>query len=539
RLRSGQSVYILDAQGKVVAHRNPSVVLRGVTFLPSNQDSIQPGLASVDPASAVATSGGGLIKTLVARLSSPSVVLATDTIQIGEQEITVVSEQTLAEAMALAINTTTAIAGLIIVALAFSASAGLRTVRQIVQPIQSLAAVAQAISAGDLAQQVQIASRDELGVLGNAFNGMTTQLRQTLAGLEQRVADRTQELQSNLQELNLSLKKNQERTAQLEAIADTARSIASLQSLDQLLAGITELVSERFGFYHVGIFLLDKDREFAVLSAANSLGGKKMLARQHKLRVGREGLVGYAIEQKTARIALDVGDDAVFFSNPDLPDTHSEMALPLVIGNNSIGALDVQSDQPNAFSNEDIQVLVTLANQIAVAIENARLFEQSQQSMQELEKTFKRYVRQEWKSFSEDTAIKGYTAHQNELEPITIALPADGTAENNESVYKMPVTLRGVTIGVLDIDLGKNPKKYSREELDIIQATADRFALALENARLLESSQAQAARERTIGEITSKIGASVNLRNVLQTAVEALGRVLPGSDVVIHLESGR
>ncbi|MFN2303497.1 MAG: GAF domain-containing protein, partial [Anaerolineales bacterium] len=248
---------------------------------------------------------------------------------------------------------------------------------------------------------------------------------------------------------------------------------------------------------------------------------------------------GFSVDTQRARIALDVGEDATFFDNPDLPNTRSEMALPLIIGKEVIGALDVQSEQPNAFSNEDIEVLNTLANQVAVAIENAHLFEQSQQAYKELEKNLQRYVKNEWRQYSTSSNVQGYRARASGIEPIKDSLQENGKKDKNGSVQKVPITLRGVTIGNLDVDLGKQLEEYTQEEIDVIQATAERVALALESARLLEASQRQAAKEQQISEITAKIGASVNMRNVLQTAVEELGKSIPGSEIMIQFQSNQ
>ncbi len=166
--------------------------------------------------------------------------------------------------------------------------------------------------------------------------------------------------------------------------------------LETLLSQVTNLISERFDFYHVGIFLVDPAGQYAVLRAANSEGGQRMLARQHKLRVGQVGIVGYATGTGQARIATDVGEDAIYFNNPDLPRTRSEMALPLKDGEKVIGALDVQSMKSNAFSTEDIELFNTLADQVAVAIVNSRLYEETQQALKEMQEINRQYLRQSW-----------------------------------------------------------------------------------------------------------------------------------------------
>ena len=248
---------------------------------------------------------------------------------------------------------------------------------QLTKPILALTRTAEQVSAGDLTVQTKITTSDELGILGNTFNNMTRQLRDLIESLENRVLERTKQLAQQNTALQL-------RSRQLQTVADVARSIVSTRAVDSLLDLVTKLVSERFGFYHAGIFLKDEEGEYAVLRAANSRGGKRMLDRGHKLKVGQVGIVGYVTGTGDPRIATDVGEDAVFFNNPDLPETKSEMAIPLKLGESVIGALDVQSVDSDAFTNEDIALFTTLADQISVAIENANAYEISQRTLEEL-----------------------------------------------------------------------------------------------------------------------------------------------------------
>jgi len=248
---------------------------------------------------------------------------------------------------------------------------------QFTKPIIELTQSAEKIASGDLSVQARVTTEDEIGTLGKSFNAMTTQLRDLVETLESRVRDRTRQLAEQNDALQL-------RSRQLQTVADVARNIVSTRQVDSLLTLVTRLVSERFGFYHSGIFLLDERGEYAVLRAASSPGGIRMLERQHKLRVGQVGIVGYVTGTGEPRIATDVGADAVFFNNPDLPETRSEMALPLKLGDLIIGALDVQSVEPDAFSQEDIALFTTLADQVSVAIENANAYEVSQQNLEEM-----------------------------------------------------------------------------------------------------------------------------------------------------------
>ncbi|HKE33088.1 MAG TPA: GAF domain-containing protein, partial [Candidatus Angelobacter sp.] len=409
------------------------------------------------------------------------------------------------------------------------------------QPVRALTTVAEQIASGDFKARSQIGTMDEIGALANSFNRMTDQLQDTLSGLERRVAERTADLE-------LSRLVSERRAQVLQTISEVSRTISTEQRLEILLPLVTRLVSERFDFYHVGIFFVDPTRQYAVLQAANSEGGQHMLARGHHLELGT-GIVGTVAETGRSRIALDVGSDAVFFDNPNLPATRSEMALPLNFRNETIGVLDVQSTKPGAFTEGDANTLTTLADQIAIAIENARLFGQTQQARDEAENLYNQYLHTEWKTFLQWEQNLGYRQTLVGGKPVAapvlsedirqalengqvVVLDGQGT-KSNPSIA-IPIKLRGQTIGVLNIKAPSQDRIWNTDEINLTQVIADRLALALENARLLQESQRRAAKEAKIGEVTAKIGASINMRNVMQTAVEELGRALPGSEVVIQ-----
>jgi GAF domain-containing protein/HAMP domain-containing protein len=432
----------------------------------------------------------------------------------------------------------TLVTGLVILLASFFVS------RTITQPIVNLAKVAENIASGNLSARAEYSVEDEVGVLANSFNRMTSQLQDTLGGLERRVAERTADVE-------LARLLSERRAQELQAISEISRAISTEQRLEILLPLITRLVSERFDFYHVGIFFLDDTRRYAYLQAANSDGGQRMLARGHRLNIGT-GLVGTVAQTAKPRIALDVGSDAAFFDNPDLPGTRSEMALPLNIRGRTIGVLDVQSTKPGAFTESDTNTLGILADQVAIAIENARLFGQTEQAREEAEALYAQIQRQEWSAFVQQETRIGYRHSASggkrlvkpvENDEIREALKngrvvvLDGRESRTQPTIAIPVKLRGQTIGVLNIKAPSKDRKWNQDEINLAQAISDRLALALDNARLLQESQRRAAKEAKIGEVSAKIGASINMRNVLQTAVEELGRALPGSEVVIQFES--
>jgi GAF domain-containing protein len=351
------------------------------------------------------------------------------------------------------------------------------------------------------------------------------ELNELRTNLQQQVDERTSELQK--------------RATQLEAVSSVARTIASMQDINSLLPAIAKLVSQQFGFYHVGIFLLDQQRQNVILRAANSQGGLRMLSRQHSLPLDSHSIVGYSTSRGEPRIALDVGTDSVYFNNPDLPSTRSEMAIPLRVAGEVIGSLDVQSTERNAFAQEDISVLTTLADQIAIAIENARLFGETKKALNESKVMFEQYTQQEWNTFARQAKTSGFLFDgkhvipldsNSKREPIKAVVQTGSLSKEKVSAtVAIPLKLRGQTIGVLDVRSKNGQRPWKPDEIAMLEAAAERAALALENARLIESAQRRAARERAIGDISTRIGAVSNLESILQTAVEELGRKIGGA----------
>lgn len=365
------------------------------------------------------------------------------------------------------------------------------------------------------------------------------ELRELQVTLENRVASRTSELE-------LANQRNQRRAKQFEAIAQVARAATLNQNLETLLPNLAELVSQQFGFYHVGVFLLDEERSFAELRAANSEGGKHMLARGHKLAVGQSGIVGYVSASGRPRIALDVGADAAFFNNPDLPQTRSEMALPLKLGDEVIGVLDVQSLASNAFGEEDIEVLSTLADQVAIAIQNARSYEATQNLLRQAQLTSGSLITESWKVLQDQsTNAIGYHVMDNRLKPLGARRESESVrqaitskktvkASGKQATLAVPIRLREEVIGILDIQVNEE-HDWETDEVDVAEAVAERLSLALESALLLRSTQRRAEIERITSDISSKIGATTQFESILRTAAEELSRVLGGSEVLVQL----
>lgn len=404
------------------------------------------------------------------------------------------------------------------------------TSAMLVTPVKRLTSAAQELGRGNLHLSIQLPRQDELGTLATVLDNTRQQVYELLQTLEQRVEERTSEL-------TRANEKNERRARQLETIAQVARAVTSLRDLNQLLPEITQQISESFGYYHAGIFLLDENGEYAVLRAANSQGGQAMLARGHRLKVGRQGIVGNVTNTGRYRIALDVGDDAVFFNNPDLPQTRSEIALPLMIGENIIGALDVQSTEPNAFSEDDIKTLSLLSDQISVAIENARLFDEIRQTLAQLQETYAESRQAGWQVLAKEISAGGYRYARGSVEPLR--KKAETAAPSNAAdMLQVPIMLRGEKLGDLKIRRPGRQTAWTETEARMYQAIAERMSFALENARLFSDARRRANLERVAAEVTTKISSSVQVETILRTAAEEISHLMDGSEVLIQIQPG-
>ncbi len=404
--------------------------------------------------------------------------------------------------------------------------------RQIATPILAISDAASRVAEGQLAARAQVTAQDEVGTLARNFNQMAHRLQELIAGLEQRVAERTQALER--------------RATQLQTAAEVGTVAASIRDLDTLLDRITHLISQRFGFYHVGIFLLDETGEYAVLQASNSPGGQRMLQRGHRLKVGEQGIVGYVTARGEGRIALDVGEDAVFFDNPDLPETRSEMALPLIAGGRILGALDVQSTEEAAFTDEDVQTLQVLANQIAIAIENSFLFQETQEALDALQRTYAQTTAQAWNAILRSYRQQGYRIANGRIQPLreadwspTVlkALRAGQVIldEDDPTLLLVPIRIRAQTVGLLRLKKAARSGPWDEEEIDLAQTLADELAISLDSARLYQESVLRATQERTIGDVAARLQEALDLNTILRTAAEETQRALGLPEVLIQL----
>jgi GAF domain-containing protein len=349
--------------------------------------------------------------------------------------------------------------------------------------------------------------------------------------LEQRVLERTSEIER--------------RARYLEATAIVSREVNIVLDVEELLERVVQLISDQFGFYHTGLFLLDQQAQWAVLRAASSEGGRRMLVRGHRLRVGQQGVVGWVADHGEHRIALDVGQDAVYFDNPDLPETRSEMALPLRARGEILGVLDVQSTEAGLFGAEDVSALQALADQVALAISNARLFEQAEAALLAERKIQGERMHEAWRDLIRTAGQVGFVS---DYRGTTVADgewgPRMWTAvQNGETAFSasdrralaVPVKVRGQTVGAIDAYQPVDGGEWTTEQREILETLAERVGVALESAQLYQEAQGAAAREQLAMRISQRIREALDVEDILRVTSNALGRELDAQQVMVRL----
>jgi GAF domain-containing protein len=365
-------------------------------------------------------------------------------------------------------------------------------------PIKGLIEVLQEVEQGNLSQRVPVTSTDELATVATHFNRMLSRLDELQSSLEHQVA---------------------ERTKQISASNELGRVASSILDPDELLSKVINLFTDRFNYYYAAIYLLDPSEKWAELKEATGDAGKILKQNHHRLELTSKSMVAACIRDRGPRIAHNTAEEKNRFENPLLPYTRSEIALPLIIGDRVIGALDVQSTKTADFGLAVIETMQNMAGQVTIALENARLFQEAQQRIREMRVIQQQYLQEGWGS--------GLSIQRDDLE---YGIGEDSLSDTQK--LEVSVNLRDQIIGQIFLE---RDDEWTPEQQSLIDAVAAQAAVALENARLVSESRQIALRERMLTEINSRIWSSTTIDGVLQTVVKELGRRLDASRATIKL----
>ena len=353
------------------------------------------------------------------------------------------------------------------------------------------------IEEGDLTKRAVITTTDETAELAVHFNSVIARLQALQAELADEIRVRAE---------------------QLDAIFEVGQAALQIQDLPHLIEKVVNQIGDRFGYYFAAIYLIDPAERWAELKGATGAAGQVLLANKHRIDLSERSLIALSISSREMQTLQQTTDAQV--NNPLLPYTRSELAMPLQIGDRIFGVLDVHSTVENAFGPQEIKTLQNMANQVAAALENARLYLEAQQSVQEMKASQKSYLKTSWDALTTETPDLGYTVGDDDPE--------------REPDIRVPLMLREQTIG--EINLTGGSADWTPEERSIVEAVAAQAALALENARLVEESQASAARDHLLADITSKVWSATTIDGILQTAIRELGRALETDEASIELK---
>jgi GAF domain-containing protein/HAMP domain-containing protein len=444
---------------------------------------------------------------------------------LPQLEVALVAEQDQAEALYGVLTTLEIVAGITLAGIVIAVGVSLLVTRSIAQPLSNLTETTAQVAAGDLSLMADVTRADEIGALAQTFNTLTARLRDLIGGLEDRVTERTRELER--------------RSSYLEASADVGRTAGSVLDPVQLARQVVDLIRKRFDLYYVGLFLLDEAEKWAVLQAGTGQAGQTMLARGHRIRVG-EGMIGWSVANNQWRVAQEASEDAVRLATPELPETRSEAAFPLHSRGRVIGALTVQDSRSGAFDQEAIVVLQIMADQVAVALDNARLFMQVQESLEAERRAYGEISRDAWRQMVRSRAIQGYRC--NEQGVTTVVAAADAAAgpglqpsSEGQHVAAIPIQIRDLAVGTLNFRRAGDGTEWTDEEVTLLQSMAEQLGLALDSARLYQDTQRRALREQLTAEIAARIRESLDVETMLRTTVQQVREALHLPEVVVRL----
>ena len=492
----GHITYIVDEKNRVIAHPDPSYTEGELRDL-----SAYPPVAALNE--------GKTGQLTFTDENGVAWIAYVDKLNNGWG---IVAQQTEAELLAPVRRFQTVSVILILIGSGVMFALAWFAIRRSLQPIGALTSTASAIAAGDLSRVAEVKSKDEVGALASTFNEMTARLRDLIGTLEQRVAERTAKMER--------------RNLDLALAAEVGQTVSQVRELNDMLKDAAEIIRAFFGLYYVQIYLVNESQTELNLQFGTGAVGAELMSRKHRLPLNAESINGRAAVTKRSVVIGDTSTSSTFRPNPLLPNTRSEVAVPLLVGDTLVGVLDAQSERIGQLGEEALLAFEPMAGQMAVAIQNTRLVFETQKARAEIEALVRRLTHESWGDYLDaihKPEKSGFVFEHDRILPLT------GQEKLSEDALIAPIEITGETLGSLVVELVGTPPNRANE---LINTVARQVSQHIESLRLLDSAERfryeaeQASRRLThegwerYRETAQNLGYVYNLNEVLPCSEE-------------------
>lgn len=508
--------YVVDRQGNLLAFEDITRVLGGENL--SHVDEVADFASGIKPLNEIAQQGVQIHQGI----NGTNVL--SQFVPLGTPDWAVIVEIPVAEAYYGRIIESALSFALIAISVALLAGVvGAYFARRLAAPVRDLTDTASSVAAGNLHLRAKAEGSLEVRQLADAFNQMTSQLNDLIQSLEGRVVARTR---------------------RLEIVAALSERLVAILEVDQLLNELVNWIKESFGYYHAHVYLVDEQAQKLIMTAGAGEVGLQMKAQGHSIKLDAPtSLVARAARTKEVVQVNNVREAEDWLPNPLLPNTYSEMAVPIILEGQVVGVLDVQQDTIAGLDESDASLLRSLANQAAVALRNARLFAEVESALADARAVQARYIEESWDKIqlrsqeterlyirpgapdlSEENLTEAKQQALRQEHPALIALQSGASTQS----IVAPVVLGKNKIGALQLHQTESDKTrtWTKDDLALVEIILDQVAQTAENLRLFDETRRRADYERLAGEITQKIRQAPSLEMLAQTAAEALSEVL-------------
>ncbi|MBI5958745.1 MAG: GAF domain-containing protein, partial [Chloroflexi bacterium] len=475
-VEGNEDVYLVDSAGKLVAHRNPSLVLGGRQFDVPDEDGAYNGL------------------------HGDRALLASTEVVLGRQRFRLVSELPESEGLRGAFQTLYLVLGALAGAVILTGLIGFLASRQFARPVNALVAAARGLGGGDLSRRAEMTGLNETDTLGQALNTMAAQVQDLVGSLEARVADRTRDLFLTL---------------------EVGQTISRSSQQKDTLQHTVDFIQDRFNLYYVQVYLIDDAQRFAILTAGTGDVGHELLTRQHRLDLRETSIVARTYQSRRPVLVTDTAASDIHRPNPLLPDTRSEVAIPLISGDEVIGVLDMQARKAETFREDNLPVFQAMSSQLSSGLRAAQFFIEMQEAVERAASINRRLTGEAWEGYLGRAGQGGRVGYRYDLQMVQPMAADSETGNGHAARIERPITLREQPIG--QIVLGENSDRdWSQEEIELVDQVASRVALTLEQYRAFDETAVALAQAEVLYRASQRIAAADNTQDLLSALVESV-----------------